>query len=80
MTQLNLFTKQISTQRQKKEPYGYQAERWGGITQELGVDMYTLLKIKQMTNKDQGLNTQYFVIIFKNLKKEYTHAHTYMYN
>ena len=35
----------------RKQAYGYQGGK-GGINWEIGIDMYTLLYIKQITNKD----------------------------
>ena len=42
--QMNLFTKQ--SHRCRKQNYGYQGVRWGGINWENGIDIYTLLYIK----------------------------------
>ena len=36
----------------QKTIYGYRGERGGGINWETGIDIYTLLYIKQITNKD----------------------------
>ena len=73
---MNLFTKQKQTHRSRNEIYGYQREMWGEvINQDVGINTYTLLYIKQMTNKDllynTGNYTQYSVITYmgKNLKK-----------
>ena len=52
-------------------------ERGGGINQEFGINIYTLLYIKQITNKDllysTGNYAQYFVITYtgKESEKEY---------
>ena len=63
---MNLFTKQIYTHRHRKQTYGYQ--RGKGGRDKLGVwdiNIYTLLYIKQITNKDllysTGNYTQCFV-------------------
>ena len=50
----NSFTKQKQTDRRRGWIYGYQGGRmWGeGIVRELGIDMYTLLCLKWITNKD----------------------------
>ena len=57
-------------------------ERSGGaISQEFGINIYKLLHIKQITNKDllysTGNYTQYFVITYKGKEpeKEYTYVH-----
>ena len=64
--QMNLFTKQKQTHRLRKRTYGC----WGygsgeGIVREFGMDMYTLLDLKWITNKDllyiTGNFAQYFV-------------------
>ena len=41
----------------KIQKYGYQGGWWGGMNWEIGVDMYTLLCIKQITNE----NLQYIL-------------------
>ena len=52
-------------------------ERWRGINWEIGIDIYTLLYIKQITNKDllcrTGNSTQYSVMTYmgKESKKEW---------
>ena len=49
---------------------------WGGINQEVGMNIHTLLCIRQITNKDllysTGNSTQYSVITYmrKKTKKE----------
>ena len=49
---INLFTKQKQSHRYRKQTYGYQGKRRGGINWEIGIDIYTLLYIKQITNKN----------------------------
>ena len=49
---MNLFTKQKQDPRCRKQTYGYQQGRGGGINCEIGIDKYTLLYIKQITNKN----------------------------
>ena len=44
MIQMNLFAKQ--TPRHRKQTYGYQGIRGGGINWKTGIDTYTLLYIK----------------------------------
>ena len=47
MIQMNLFTKQKQTHRVQKQIYGYQRGKvGGGIHQEIGINVYTLLYIK----------------------------------
>ena len=46
MIQINLFKKQKQTYRYRKQTYGYQrGNTGGGINQELGMNIYTLLYI-----------------------------------
>ena len=47
---MNLFTKQ--KERYRKQTYGSQGGRGTGINWEIGIDIHTLLYIKQITNKD----------------------------
>ena len=50
---MNLFTKQKETHRLKKGTYGCQGEGWGkGQLGTFELDMYTLLYLKWVTNKD----------------------------
>ena len=79
---MNLFTKQKQTHRHRKQTYGYQRGKvGGGINQEFGVKIYTLLYTKQITNKNllysTGNSTQYLVITYnrKESKKEYIHIY-----
>ena len=46
MTQMNLFTKQIDSNR--KQSYGNQ---WGETNYKFEINLYTLLNTKQVTNK-----------------------------
>ena len=69
MIQMNLSTKQKQTHRLRKQTYGYQRGnvlRGEGINKEFGINLYTLLYIKQIINKDlrynTGKSTQYSVI------------------
>ena len=51
--QMNLFTKKKLTHRLREQTYGYQGGRMGEeIVRKLGMDMYTLLYLKWITNKD----------------------------
>jgi len=52
MIQTNLFTKQEQTHRLREQTYGCQGSGWGeGIVREFGMDMYTWLYSKWITNK-----------------------------
>ena len=53
MIQMNLFTKEKQTHRPREGTYAYQGEGWKeGIVREFGIDKYTLLYLKWITNKD----------------------------
>ena len=75
--QMNLSTKQ--SYRCSKQTYGYQGVRGRGINWKIGIDIYTLLYIKEITNKDlliaQG--TQYSVMAY--MGKEYKKEWIYVY-
>ena len=63
---LNLFTKQKQPQRLREWTYGCLGEKWGkGIVREFGINMYTLLYVKWVTNRDilysTGNSTQCYV-------------------
>ena len=78
---MNLFTRQKQGHRCRKQTYGYQGGRGGGINWEIGIDIYTLLYIKQITNKDllysTGNSTQYSVMAYmgKESKKEWIYVY-----
>ena len=65
---MNLFTKWKQSHGCRKQTYGYQG-MGGGINWEFGIDIYTLLYIKQVTNNNllysTGNSTQYSVMIYK---------------
>ena len=44
--QMNLSTKQKESYRSRKQTYGYQGVRGGGINWKIGIDINTLLYIK----------------------------------
>ena len=52
MVLMNLFTKQKQSHTCRKQTHGYQRYSGAGISWEIGVDIYTHLSIKQVTNKD----------------------------
>ena len=75
---MNLFTKQKQTYSLRKQTYGYQRGKVeGGINQEVGINIYTLLYIKQTINKDllysTGNSSQQSEITYmrKESEKEY---------
>ena len=79
---MNLFTKQKWSHRCRKQTYGYQGGKaGGGINWEIVIDIYTLLYIKQITNKDllysTGNSTQYSVMTYmgKESKKEWIYVY-----
>ena len=80
---MNLFTKQNQTQRLRKQTYGYQRGKvgGGGINQEFGINIHTLLYRKQIINKDllysTGNSTQYSVITYmeKESEKEWIYVY-----
>ena len=59
MIQMNLFTKQKETHRLREQTWGCQGEGEGkGIVREFGMDRYTLLYFKWVTNKDLLYSTE----------------------
>ena len=66
-------TKQKQTHRHRKQTYGYQ-RGWGEKNQQFGINIYTLLYIKQISNKDllysTGNYTQYLVITYNGKESE----------
>ena len=81
MVQMNLFTKQKQSQRHRKQTYSYWGEKREGINQEVGIDMFTLLNIKWITDKDllysTGNATQYLVMMYmgKQFLKEWIYVY-----
>ena len=77
---MNLFTKQKQSHRCGKQTYGYQGKRAGGINWEIGIDMYALLYLRWITNKDllysTGNSIQYSVITYmrKESEKEWAYV------
>ena len=84
MIQTNLYTKQKQTHRHRKQTYSYQRGKggWGGINQEFGINIYTLLYMKQITKKDllysTGNYTKYFVITYKGKESEKKYIYMYV--
>ena len=64
---MNLVTKQKQSQMQKTNLW-LPDDKGGGINWEIGIDIYTLLYIKQVTNKNlqysTGNSTQYSVMAY----------------
>ena len=58
---MNLFTKQKQTHRHRKQTYGYKRKQWGGINWEYGINRYTPLYIKQVSNKDLLYSTGNYI-------------------
>ena len=53
MVQMNLFARQKQRHRRRKQMYEHQGGKGGGgMNWEIGIDMYTPICIKWMTNKN----------------------------
>ena len=69
---MNLITNQ--KQRHRKQIYNYQKGKERGINWEFGINIYTLLYIKQIINKDllyvTGNSTQNSVIAYMGKESE----------
>ena len=83
---MNLFIKQKQTHRARSKLMVIKGETWGEVkNQEMGINIYTLLYIKQITNKYllyiTGKSTQYSVITYmgKESEKEYIYILLYIY-
>ena len=62
MAQMNLSTKQKQTHRHRKQTYGYHRRKGrGGINWEFGINIYTLVYIKQMNNKELLYSTGNYI-------------------
>ena len=77
MMQMTLFTKQKQTQNKFMV---IRSERYGrGVDWEFGIDMYTLLYLKQVTIKDildsPGNSAPYSVIISMGKEEIYTYVY-----
>ena len=51
MVQMNLLTKHKCNHGCRIQTYGYQEGKWGDINWEIGIDIYILIYIKEMTSK-----------------------------
>ena len=72
---MNLFTKQKQTHRLRKQTVLPKGKDEGvSQNQEFGINIDTLLFIKQITNKDQlystGNSTQYYVLTYMGQESE----------
>ena len=47
----NLFAKLKQRHRRREQMYGHQGGWWGGMDWEIGIDICTLLRMKQMTGE-----------------------------
>ena len=58
MVQMNRFAGQKLRHRCREQTYGHQGGKWRGgrggalMNWEIGIDMFTLIRIKWMTNKN----------------------------
>ena len=55
---MKLFIKQKQTRRLREQIYGWRSGGGEGIVREFGMDRYTLLCLKWMTNKDLLTSTR----------------------
>ena len=55
IVKMNLFTKQKQTHRHRKQTYGYQRGRGGGINWEFEINRCTLSYIKQINKRMHGI-------------------------
>ena len=75
-----IYKTEIELQMQKTNLWLPGDKGGGGINWEIGIDVYTLLHIKQITNKDllysTGNSTQYSVMAYmgKESKKEWIYV------
>ena len=82
-----IYKTEVESQRLVTVSLSSKGKGWGqGLNQELGINIYTLLYIKQVTNKDllysTGNSTQYSVMAYmgKESKRKNTSGYMYMYN
>ena len=76
-----IYKTETDTQTQKTKLW-LPKEKGGRINQEFGINIYTLLHIKQITNKDllysTGNYTSHFVITYKGKESEKKQIHMYV--
>ena len=63
-----VYKTEVDSQIQKTYLWLPGYKEWGGINWEIGIDIYTLLYIKQVTNKNPlystGNSTQYSIVLY----------------
>ena len=63
-----VYKTEVDSQIQKTNLWLPGYEEWGGKNWEIGIDIYTLLYIKQITNKNllynTGNSTQYSIVLY----------------
>ena len=75
-----IYKREIELQMQQTNLWLPGGKAGGGINWEIGIDIYTLLYIKQITNKDllysTGNSTQYSVVTYtgKESKKQWIYV------
>ena len=82
---MNLFTKQTQTHRLRNKLMTAMGGRWGeGIVREFEINMYALLYLKRITNKDvlysKGNATQCYVAAWMGgeFGGEWTHVYVWL--
>ena len=79
---MDLFTKQKQSHICRKQSYGSGGKGGGRINWEIGIDIYTLLYIKQITSKDllysRGNYTQYLIITYNGTESEKEYIYAYV--
>ena len=80
---MNLCMKQ--THRHGKQIYGYQKGKGGGLNQEVGINIYTLLYIKQITIEDLPYSARNYtllsiIITYNGKQSEKEYIYIYIYN
>ena len=83
MIQTDLFTKRTRFANLENEPMVARGKRGEGIVKEFGMDMYMLLYLKWITNKDllysTGNSAQYYVAAWmgREFEGDWIHMHIY---
>ena len=52
MVQMNWFAREKQRHRCREQTYGHQGGKAGGMNWVIGIDIYTLIYIKEITNKN----------------------------
>ena len=58
MVQMNLFAKQKERHKCRGQRCGYEGAKGGRGNEKTGIDIYTVVCIKQITNENPGNSTQ----------------------